>query len=290
MPRPGVHIKSSRAPGTDPLALVSHAAHPTRRTADPGRTPLDFTAAILFPPAVLACPGPENQSKQQPDVPAGSAQVGSGRGQGRQISALDRTGVGCHRDNHPARLEGPEHPRNKKPTATRKKKAVAWKGSRRATSDRKVASPAPAKPRKLRRNPRKRIELPPRPVFPLPLKPEPPGPEILLSPEELRRKHLEEMLSLVQAWFAERRRDYWRAEAVLDKARKLLAASPNIYVRGLPEAPMSAAQLYTRPPEMDAAIPRGTYRTEELCALWLAAWAHEDRQLRKEVLDKVELL
>ena len=63
---------------------------------------------------------------------------------------------------------------NKKPTATRRKPAVVFKGSSPATSDRKVAS----------QNPTKRIKLRPRPVFPRPGVPEPlkPGPPKPLSP------------------------------------------------------------------------------------------------------------
>lgn len=203
---------------------------------------------------------------------------------------------------------------NKKPTVTRRKKAVAWKVSRRATSDRKVAAqtptkplkltPTPTKPHKLTPTPTKRINLPPRPVFPRrvvpePLKPGPPkqpSPVIPLSPEQLRRQHLEEVLQLVQSWLDERKRDYLRPENVLDKARKLLATHRDVPARGLPESPMSAAQLrdYTRPPEMDAAKSQCLSRREEICALWLArwlaAWEPEDKQLRNEVLDKVRAL
>lgn len=208
---------------------------------------------------------------------------------------------------------------------------MAWKVSRRMTPERKVAAPTPTKPLKLTPTPtkslkltpaptkrielpatpteplkltpaptephqlpptptkrikfRKRIELPPRPVFPRPL-----------SPEELRRKHLEEMLSLVQSWIGEQWNNCQRKENILDKARIRLASSQDFFAQLLPEAPMSAAQLrdYTRPPEMDGAIPQGTYRTEEVCAKWLAnwleAWAPEDKQLRKEVLEKVRAL
>jgi hypothetical protein len=172
----------------------------------------------------------------------------------------------------------------------------------------------PTKPLKLPPTPteriklRKRIELPPRPVFPprvvaKPLQPEPPkprSPEIPLSPEQLRRRRLEEMLQLVGSWLLERKPDYWHAINVLDKAWNHLAARKDLSVRGLPEAPpestMSAAQLrdQTRPPEMDAAIPQSLSRREEICALWLARWladwAREDKQLRKEVLDQIRAL
>src|ERR1017187_3590256 len=176
---------------------------------------------------------------------------------------------------------------NEKPTATRRKPAFVFKGSSPATSDRKVAA----------RNPTKRIKLPPRPVFPRrvapePLKPEPPSPAIPLSPEQLRRQHLEEMLQLVGAWLVEQKYYYSIEERVLDKARIRLAASQDHYIRGLHESPRSAAQLrdHTRPPEMDAAIPQGTYRTEEVCAKWLAnwlaAWEPKDEKLRNQVIDQ----
>jgi hypothetical protein len=173
----------------------------------------------------------------------------------------------------------------KKPTATRRKPDVVFKDSSRATSDRKVAS----------QNPTKRIKLRPRPVFPRRVVPEPlkPGPPKPLSPKQLRRQHFEEMLQLVQAWLVEQKHYYSIAERVLDKARKSLAASPSgIYVRGLLESLMSAAQLrdHTRPTEMDSAIPQGTFRTEEVCALWLArwlaTWEPKDKQLRNDVLDQ----
>jgi len=215
---------------------------------------------------------------------------------------------------------------NKKPTVTRrKKKAAAWNVSRRATPERKVAvptpteplPPTPTKPHQLTSTPtkplklpptpteriklRKRINLPPRPVFTprvvaKPLQPEPPkprSPEIPLSPEQLRRRRLEEMLQLVGSWLLERKPDYWLAINVLDKAWNHLAASPNFFVRGLPESTMSAAQLrdHTRPPGMDSA---SRDRREEVCALWLARWladwAREDKQLRKEVLDQIRAL
>jgi hypothetical protein len=108
------------------------------------------------------------------------------------------------------------------------------------------------------------------------------------------------MLQLVGSWLLERKPDYWHAINVLDKAWNHLAARKDLFVRGLPEAPpespMSAAQLrdQTRPPEMDAAIPQSLSRREEICALWLArwlaAWAREDKQLRKEVLDQIRAL
>jgi hypothetical protein len=223
---------------------------------------------------------------------------------------------------------------NKKPTVTRrKKKAAVWERSRRATPERKVAAQTPTKPHQLAPIPtkphqlaptptkplkltptltkphqlaptptkriklRKRIILPPRPVFPPRAVSEPPkpGPSKPLSPEELRRQHLEEMLQLVGSWLLERKPDYWLAINVLDKARNHLAASKDLSAWGSPESPpespMSAAQLRdrTRPQEMDSA--NNTDRREEVCALWLArwlaAWAREDKQLRKEVLDWV---
>ena len=82
------------------------------------------------------------------DFPAGPSQVDSDRGQSRQISAFDRTGVERNRDNNPPRLGIPERPCSKKPTATERKPAVVWKGSSRATSDRKVASQNPIKSHK----------------------------------------------------------------------------------------------------------------------------------------------
>ena len=101
------------------------------------------------------------------------------------------------------------------------------------------------------------------------------------------------MLQLVGSWLDEWKLYYLRAINVLDKARIRLAASEDFYVRGLHESQMSAAQLrdHTRPREMDAAIPQGTYRTEEVCALWLAcwlaAWAPQDKQLRNDVLNRL---
>jgi nucleoid DNA-binding protein/DNA-binding CsgD family transcriptional regulator len=194
---------------------------------------------------------------------------------------------------------------NKKPTATRRKRAVAWKSSSRATSDRKVAAQAPTKPLKLTPTPTKRIKLPPRPVFPRRVVPEPlqpgppkqPSPVIPLSPEQLRRQHLEEMLQLVQSWLDEQRSNCQRAENILDKARNSLAASRQDFsVRGLPESPMNAVQLrdYTRPPEMDAAKSQSLSRREEICAQWLAgwlaAWEPQDKQLRNKVLDQTRAL
>jgi hypothetical protein len=175
--------------------------------------------------------------------------------------------------------------RNKKATATRRKPVVVFKGSSRATSDRKVAAQNPTKPYK----------LPPPPVFPRRVVPEPPKPRPPkpLSPEQLRRQRLEEMLQLVQSWLVEWKLDYQRAENVLDKARNHLATHRDVPVRGLPESPMSADQLrdHTRPPEMDAVRFQGRFRGEEACALWLtswlAAWAPEDKQLRNDVLDQV---
>jgi nucleoid DNA-binding protein len=186
---------------------------------------------------------------------------------------------------------------NKKPTATRRKPAVVWKGSSRATSDRKVALQNPTKPHQP--TPRNK-DISPRIVVPEPLKPRQPkhrSPEIPLSPEELRRQRLEEMLQLVGSWLVERKPDYVRAINVLDKARKSLAASrPDFYVRGLPESPMSAEQLrdHTRPPEMDSVIPQVRSRREEVCALWLArwlaAWERKDEQLRNKVIDQTRAL
>ena len=178
---------------------------------------------------------------------------------------------------------------SKKPTATRRKPTVVWKGSSRATSDRKVASQNPTKSHKP--TPRNK-DISPRIVVPEPLKPRQPkhrSPEIPLSPEELRRQRLEEMLQLVQSWLVERDHDYLRATNVLDKARKHLATSRD---RGLPESPMGADQLlhHTRPQEMDAASSQNLFRREEVCALWLArwlaAWAPQDRELRNNVLDQ----
>jgi hypothetical protein len=103
---------------------------------------------------------------------------------------------------------------------------VVWKVSRRATPDRKVAAQNPTKPHQF--TPWNK-HISPRPVFPRlvvpePLKPRHPSPEIPLSPGELRRQCLEEMLSLVGSWLLERKPDYLRAINVLDKARKSLAA------------------------------------------------------------------
>jgi len=177
---------------------------------------------------------------------------------------------------------------NKKPTATRRKPAVVWKGSSPATSDSKVAA----------QNRTKRIKLRPRPVFTRRVVPEPlkPGPPKSLSPakplraEQLRRQRLKEMLQLVGSWFVERDPDYTRATNVLDKARNFLAARLDLCIQGVPESPMSAEQLrdHTRPPEMDSA--RGTSSREEACAKWLAnwlaGWAPKDKQLRKDLLDQ----
>ena len=202
---------------------------------------------------------------------------------------------------------------NKKPTVTRRKKAVACKVSRRATSDRKVASqnptkplkltPTPTKPHKLTPTPTKRINLLPRPVFPRrvvpePLKPGPPkqpSPVIPLSPEQLRRQHLEEVLQLVQSWLDEQKRDYLRPENVLDKARKSLAAhrDPRSGVARIADECCSTAGSHPSQ-EMDAAKPQSQSRREETCAKWLAnwlaAWEPKDKQLRTEVLNKVRAL
>jgi hypothetical protein len=175
---------------------------------------------------------------------------------------------------------------NKKPTATRRKPAVVFKDSSRATSDSKVASQNPTKPHP----PAPRPIISPRRVVPEPLKRRPPKP---LSPEQLRRQRLEEMLQLVGSWLLERKPDYLRAINVLDKARNLLATHRDSVVRGAPESPMSAAELrdYTRPPEMGSAKSQSLSRREEVCALWLArwlaAWEPDDKQLRNDVLDQV---
>jgi hypothetical protein len=82
------------------------------------------------------------------------------------------------------------------------------------------------------------------------------------------------MLQLVQSWLLEQYKYYQRKDNVLDKARNLLATRRDSPVQGLPESPMSAAQLrdHTRPPEMDAVSSQGRFRGEEACALWLANW------------------
>jgi nucleoid DNA-binding protein len=212
--------------------------------------------------------------------------IGVKAGKSRRLIAqkLNVTETTIRRD-----LEALGITRTKKPTATRRKPAVVFKGSSRAASDRKVAAQNPTKP----------LKLPPRPVFPRRVVPEPlkPGPPKPLSPEELRRQRLKEMLQLVGSWLLERKPDYWRAINVLDKARKSLAASPSgFYVRGLPESPMSAVQLrdYTRPPEMDAVSSQVRSRGEEVCALWLArwlaAWERKDEQLRNKVIDQTRAL
>jgi hypothetical protein len=104
------------------------------------------------------------------------------------------------------------------------------------------------------------------------------------------------MLPLVQAWLDEQYKYYQRAENVLDKAKIRLATHRDVPARGLPESPMSAAQLrdYTRPPEMDTTIDQGRFRGEEACALWLtnwlAAWEPKDEQLRNQVIDQTRAL
>ena len=207
--------------------------------------------------------------------------IGVKAGKSRRLIAqeLNVTETTIRRD-----LEVQGIPANKKPTATRRKPAVVFKGSSRAASDRKVAAQNPTKP----------LKLPPRPDFTRRVVPEPlkPGPPIPLSPEELWRQHLKEMLQLVQSWLVEQKHYYSIAERVLDKARHRLATHRDSSARGLPESPMSAAQLrdHTRPEEMDSAKSQGTYRTEEVCALWLArwlaAWEPQDKQLRNDVLDR----
>jgi len=217
--------------------------------------------------------------------------IGVKAGKSRRLIAqeLNVTETTIRRD---LKLQG--IPTNKKPTATRRKPDVVWKGSSRATSDRKVASRNPTKPHKP--TPRNK-DISPRIVVPDPLKPRQPkhrSPEIPSSPEELRRQRLEEMLQLVQSWLAERNPDYQHATNVLDKARNHLATRPDFPVQGLPESSMSANQLlhHTRPPEMDAASSQNLWRREEVCALWLArwltAWAPEDKQIRNDVLDQVQ--
>jgi nucleoid DNA-binding protein len=180
---------------------------------------------------------------------------------------------------------------NKKPTATIRKPAVVFKASSSAIPDRKVAWQNPTKPHR----PAPWNKDTPRIVVPRPLKPlkpKQPSPEIPLSPGQLRQQHLEEMLELVGAWLLERKPDYMRAINVLDKARIRLATHRDVPVRGLPESPMSAAQLrdYTRPPEMDEVGPKNRFRGEHVCALWLArwlgAWEPKDEKLRKQVLDQ----
>ena len=176
---------------------------------------------------------------------------------------------------------------NKKPTATIRKPAVVFKGSSPPTSERKVASQNPTKP----------FKLPPRPVFPrpgvpAPLKPKPPSPAIPLGPAELRQQHLEEMLELVGAWLVDQKHYYSIAERVLDKARHRLATHRDSSARGLPESPMSAAQLrdHTRPEEMDSVGLDNRFRGEEVCAQWLerwlAAWEPKDEKLRNQVIDQ----
>jgi nucleoid DNA-binding protein len=178
---------------------------------------------------------------------------------------------------------------NKKPTATRRKPAVVWEDSSRATPDREVASqdtpmpPEPTPPTSDRKVARKKLILPPRPtprsknippqnVVSEPLKPSQSKP---LSPEELRRQRLEEMLKLVRSWLDKQRDKEWEKIHVLDKARNRMAASEDFYIRGLHESPKSAEQLRddTRPPEMDD--PGAQYygsRREEILALWLFHW------------------
>jgi nucleoid DNA-binding protein len=176
-------------------------------------------------------------------------------------------------------------PANKNPTATIRKPAVVFKSSRPAIPDKKIAS----------QNPTKRLKLPPRPVFPRrgvpePIKPKPPSPEIPLSPEQLRRQHLEEMLQLVHAWLVDQKHYYSREETVLDKARIRLATHRDIPVRGLPESTMSAAQLRDDTRPLDPDMPQGPFRQEEACATWLAdwlaAWEPQDKQLRNQVIDQ----
>lgn len=163
---------------------------------------------------------------------------------------------------------------------------MVFKGSSPTTSDNRAAAQNPTKP----------LKLPPRPVFQRRVVPEPPKPRPSkpLSPKELRRQRLEEMLQLVGSWLDEWKPYHWRAINVLDKARKRMAASEDFYIRRLHESPMSAEQLRdsTRPPEMDWV--RGASSREEVCAKWLAnwlaAWAPKDEQLRTEVLNQTRAL
>jgi nucleoid DNA-binding protein len=197
--------------------------------------------------------------------------IKAGKSQRLIAHELNVTGTTIRRD-----LEVLGITANKKPTATIRKPAVVFKGSSPVASDATPHQPAP------------RIVVP----RPLTLKPKHPSPEIPLSPEQLRRQHLEEMLQLVQAWLVERDPDYTRATSVLNKARKLLTSRRDFPVPEMPESPMSAAQLrdHTRPPEIDPASSPNINRREEVCALWLArwlaAWAPEDKQLRYVVLDQ----
>jgi hypothetical protein len=100
------------------------------------------------------------------------------------------------------------------------------------------------------------------------------------------------MLRLVQAWLGAQHKYYVRKENVLDKARNRLATRRDVPVQGLPESPMTAAQLrdQTRPLEMDPVIDQGRFRGEEACALWLAnwlaAWESQDKQLSNQVIDQ----
>jgi nucleoid DNA-binding protein len=184
---------------------------------------------------------------------------------------------------------------NKKPTTTIRKPAMVFKASSPATSERKVASQNPTKPRQP--TPRN-MGLYPRLVMPRPLKPRPskqPSPEIPPSPEQLlRQQHLEEMLELVGAWLLERKPYYLHAINVLDKARIRLKARRDSPLPQLPESTMSAAQLrdYTRPP--DPVIPQSPFRREEACAQWLAnwlaAWEPKDKELRNKVIDQTRAL
>jgi hypothetical protein len=215
--------------------------------------------------------------------------IKAGKSQRLIARELDVTEATIRRD-----LEAQGITRTKQPTATIRKPAVVFKASSPATSDTKVVSLNPAKSLQPAPTPTKRFKLPPRPVFPRrvvpePLKPGPPkhpSPEIPLSPEQ----HLEEMLQLVGSWLREQRPKYSREETVLDKARIRLARRRNFPVPELTESPRSAAQLRdsTRPLELDTA--RGTYRTEEVCAQWLvnwlAAWEPKDKKLRDKVIDQ----
>ena len=124
------------------------------------------------------------------------AAIGIKAGKSQRLIAqeLDVTETTIRRD-----LEAQGITANKKPTATIRKPAVVFKTSSPAFSDSNVVSQVPTKILKPTPTPTKRLKFPPRPVFrrrvvPEPLKPEPPkpsGPEIPLSPEQLRQQHLE---------------------------------------------------------------------------------------------------
>jgi hypothetical protein len=271
-----------------------------------GTVPVQAGAGRFFVFAVTRCPWhsagtcDDVNRAQQGDMTPTSSQISERRklvaigikaGKSRRLIAreLNVTATTIARD-----LEVLGITANKKPTATIRKPAVVFKASSPATLDKKVAAQNPLLPH--RPTPWNK-HISPRPVFPRrvvpePIKPKPPSPEIPPSPGQLRRQRLEEMLQLVGAWLIEQKYYYSIEERVLDRARIRLATHRDSSARGLPESPMSAAQLrdHTRPPEMDATIPQGTYRTEEVCALWLtrwlAAWEPKDEKLRNQVIDQ----